>query len=81
MSYLEIWVVRGRTQLLLCELQRVVGERCRPYGSRKPRFRKANALITHILVDVEKILTAQYVSTERWRTADLSVRDRTGEGG
>jgi len=43
----------------------VVGERCRPYGSRKPRFRKANALITHILVDFEKILAVQHVSTER----------------
>jgi len=46
--------------------RRVVGERCRPYGSRKPRFRKANTLITHTLVDFEKILAAQHVSTERW---------------
>jgi len=61
--------------------RRVVGERFRSYGSRKSRFRKDNALITHTLVDFEKILAAQYVSTERWRTADLSVRDRTGEGG
>jgi len=43
--------------------RRVVGERCRPYESRKPRFRKTNALITHILVDFEKILAAQSVST------------------
>jgi len=48
--------------------RRVVGERCRPYGSRKPRFRKTNALITHTLVDFEKILAVQHVSTERWRT-------------
>ena len=60
---------------------RVVEERYRPYGSRKPRFRKANALIIHTLVDFEKILVVQHVSTERWRTVDLSVRDRTGEGG
>jgi len=45
------------------------------------RFRKTNALIIHTLVDFEKILVVQHVSTERWRTADLSVRDRTGEGG
>ena len=43
----------------------VVGKRCMPYGSRKPRFRKANALIIHTLVDFEKILAAQQVSTER----------------
>ena len=45
----------------------VVGERCMPYGSRKPRFRKANALIIHTLVNFEKILAAQHVSTERWQ--------------
>ena len=43
----------------------VVGERCRPYGSSKPTFRKDNALITHTLVDFEKILAAQHVGMDR----------------
>ena len=61
--------------------RRVVGERCRLYGSRKPRFRRANALTTHTLVDFEKILAAQHVSTAQWRTAHLCRGDHTGEEG
>jgi len=74
MSYLEICVVRGPIRLLLFELQDGVGERCMPYGSRKPGFRKANALITHTLVDFEKILAAHHVSTERWNSGPLCAR-------
>ena len=77
MSYLEIWFVRGRSGLLLCELQALWVKEAKIEESQ----RQANALITHKLVDFEKIRAAQHVSTERWRTADLSVRDCTGEGG
>jgi len=53
----------------------------KPYETRKPRFRKANARITHTLVDFEKIMAAQHVSTAQWRTAHLCRGDHTGEEG
>jgi len=76
MSYLEIWVVRGDLFFYYASFRSVVGERCMPYGSRKPRFRKANALITHTVVDFAEILAAQHVSTERWLCARSHGRRR-----
>jgi len=44
----------------------------------KPRFRKANLLITHVLDQCVKLLAVLYISSAQGRSVDLSVEIAMG---
>jgi len=70
--------VRGQTRILRCEVERVAGGGVQDICSMKPRCRKANLLITHVMDWCVKLLAVLHISSAQGRSVDLCVEIATG---
>jgi len=59
-------------------LRRVTGSGVQDIRSMKPRFRKANLLITHILDPCMKLVVVLHISSVQGQSVHLSVTITTG---